>query len=644
MAIKKVILLSLLSMQVLADPLSEAMFQDRDANDFDLYSYFSRKPIIEKGSLPVVSSKIEGAQGRIQGSSFIIQIRDHSGPKGNYLLTNAHLLQGSDKMISDLPIPDDHSYFCSDDDVAIVDLAFLEADLPAFGVYDKEENSLYTHGKNNSPRGYVLTDSYSEGFYNKNKRPLFENQLTGERFNFVQMGNMFDLSCNYYPSSPEYYDGNAVFIPITEHIKDIAENPSPFTQRIFNQINTYQAHMARTIKNDCFINMDGEIQNNHLHKKSYFSGNMLFPAGIVPGMSGSPLLINEDLRQSRYEIAGMVTAYDRRVQVSHFIGQKSIKSCLDKAIAKKHEEGTVFKYDPVQNTLYRQDENFVEIPFITASAGSHFAGNGAAGNGGNGAAGNGGNGAAGNGGNGAAGNGGDCSLENAGNGAAGNGGNGAAGNGGDSCDSKSASPKAGLNYKGEHTLGFRCIVEGRAFNIYANWEARLLVNEGHDCSPITAKDADLKSLLLEKFKDGDLVDESAKASYLHSFDLKIKVEEVLEDKALIKVSGSYYVKEIDTDIYFKDTIEFDFNSEVFNPFVSIKIDKTKITNWFNDYEGGEEIILDLREFFFINLERVYAKDYGVLEALEENNLPKVHGALKSRKANKGSVPVELRWK
>ena len=128
-------------------------------------------------------------------------------------------------------IEDQDTFFCAQEDIGLVNLNAYESQIKIipFGKYDPFKNEIITVGMNNSPRGYYLLNEFALGgrddpdrivWENENKRPLFFNELTGELLHFYQMGNMYDLSCNYFPSSPETYDGNAIFIPVTTRRKN----------------------------------------------------------------------------------------------------------------------------------------------------------------------------------------------------------------------------------------------------------------------------------------------------------------------------------------------------------------------------------------------------------------------------------------
>ncbi len=637
-----------------ADPHTDLMFGRISDYEFmnQFENYYSKKYIYEVGSLPSVSSLFEQASGRVHGAGFIVDMSKLHPKLGNVLVTNAHLLQGNKKEITvdkvyydkieeslKVNIEDQDTFFCAQEDIGLVNLNAYESQIKIipFGKYDPFKNEIITVGMNNSPRGYYLLNEFALGgrddpdrivWENENKRPLFFNELTGELLHFYQMGNMYDLSCNYFPSSPETYDGNAIFIPVTTRRKNNFENPIPFVQKIFNQPNSFYAHMARTQSNECLIEMTGELKKEERVKISYLTEKLSVPAGIVPGMSGSPLLINDNLREKTYRVAGMVTTYDRRMQQSHFIDQEHILECINKMAEGKGEDRDVeFKYSYKFNTFYRSAKNFVEIPNESLNAGTLFGGDGAAGNGGDGAAGNGGDGAAGNGGDGAAGNGGD----------------GAAGNGGDGGKfSNTKSPILfGVQFKGEHTLGFRCDIEGNRYNIIANWEAKKLV-ETKNCLPIKASEnVSLKSLLKQKI--GKLHRKKAKNNNLDNFKLNAQFIEK-EKQLILEIKGQYYLSELDEKISFKKKIVLKDQLESFNPYIELKIEEKDITNFFNDYRGGETLILDLSELYFIDMNRVYKKELeGIKGVLEDNNRPRIHGSLRFKNNSKGSVPIVLEW-
>ena len=640
-----------------ADPHTDYMFDRINKYQFmnQIEKYYSKKYVSEVGSLPSVSSMFDKASGRVHGAGFVIDMSEFSDKLKNVLITNAHLLQGNKKKITldmvnfdqveetiDVEIDDKDAYFCADKDIALINLNPYEADvrIRAFGKYDPYKRQMSTIGVNNSPRGYYLMDEFGIGgrddedrlvWKNENKRPLFFNELTGEMLHFYQMGNMFDLSCNYFPSSPETYDGNAIFIPVTTRRKNNFNNPIPFVQKIFNQPNSFYAHMARTKSNECRIDLTGELKAEERVKWSYLTNKLNVPAGIVPGMSGSPLVINEDLRQKFYRIAGMVTTYDRRMQQSHFIDQKHILECVEKmATGKTQKDNVEFKYSSEFATFYRSSKNFVEIPNESLNAGSLFGGDGAAGNGGDGAAGNGGDGAAGNGG--------DCFS---GDGAAGNGGDGAAGNGG--CLFNTTKPiKFGVKYNGEHVLGFRCHINDKNYNILANWEAKELV-ASEKCSPIRYVDDILMvNLLKEKLKK--LHKRKAKNNNLHSLKLNARFLEK-RNELVLEIKGEYYLKELDDEISFKKRIVLNEDLKNFNPYKELKIEEDDITNFLNDYEGGETLILDLSELYFVDMNRVYtSKNKKLSEIMMENNIPRIHGSLRYKNNSKGSIPIMLEWK
>jgi hypothetical protein len=680
MKYKSLIVYSLIlgSSSLFADPITDYMF-GHSWNSPSILKYMEKKYIVEKGSLPTVSSRFKNSFGRIQGSSYTVEVIDN-GIKKEILLTNAHLLQGDNKKIvfdtiseyetiggdvesKEFLINDSEVDICADQDIAIVDLTRIKSQItvPNFGTYNIQKNKITTHGMNNSPRGYYLMDSYGDSWpeSNRNKKPLFKNTQTGEMLNFIQMGNMFDFSCNYFPSSPEHYDGNAIFIPINSRVKSFTVEPSPFVQKIFNNVNSLYVHQQRVKYNTCHVEMSSKLKDDLRVKTSHFSSNLVVPSGIVPGMSGAPLVSNNDLRQSEYEIIGMVSSYNRRMQQSHFISTKNIKKCIHKALSENRDESNdkvEFAYSAELNTLYRKSNNYVEVPLSTGSAGHYFGGDGAAGNGGDGAAGNGGDGAAGNGGNcdtgvagdGAAGNGGDGAAGNGGNCDTGSAGDGAAGNGGEteSDNTQEIKPVSGMLFKGEHVLGFNCPVANTSVNLFANWEYKSFVEAtNRNCHPIALDSTEtLSTLLRKKLNLSKVKKVRAVNNNLHSLKLSAKLTILKTQQIKLNISGSYYLKESDSEIDFRDEIIIDSDLKRFNPYYEIKIKEDNITNFFNSYEGGESLVLDLKELFFINLEQIKKSDSSIDEILLENNKAKLYGSLKYKEASKGSIPVELVWK
>ena len=233
-----------ISTGILADPYTDK-FRGKDVSLGEMYKYFEYKPIEERGSLVSVSSYFENTKGRIEGEGFILDVSDLNLPYKQVIMTNAHLLQGADKkFIADFiyrdyldesksyDISDDNTYVCADEDIAFTPLDGRNLKLPSFASY--KSGDFVTEGRNNSPRGYSLKPQVygtESKFINKNRRPLFENHSTEERLAFYQMGNMFDFSCNFYPSSPELYPGNAIFIPVTQRRQSSFVNPTPFVQK-----------------------------------------------------------------------------------------------------------------------------------------------------------------------------------------------------------------------------------------------------------------------------------------------------------------------------------------------------------------------------------------------------------------------------
>jgi len=664
----------LVSANSFADPITDYLF-DKDYNFEKIQEYMAEHPVNEEGSLPTVSSFFKNSKGRIQGASFTLDL-SVNGEEKKLLITNAHLIEGSDKEINYdtvfynrteseiIKINDQDVTVCADQDIAVIDLSRSSGHekYPSFAKY-VYGGKIITKGMNNSPRGYYLMDNYGEAwpYQNQNKKPLFENTYTNEILNFIQMGNMYDLSCNYFPSSPEHYDGNAIFIPINSRIKNFTKTPAPFVQKIFNRVNSLFVHQERVRNGTCRTELSGELKNENRVKTSHFSENLVIPAGIVPGMSGSPLVVNNDLRQDQYEIIGMVSSYNRRMQQSYFISAKHIKACIDKVLNPNDIENknVKFKYSSKVNSLYRSDEQFIEIPLDSGSAGHFFSGDGAAGNGGDGAAGNGGDGAAGNGGDGAAGNGGDGAAGNGGDGAAGNGGDGAAGNGGDGAagnggdgaagnggDRNLGTPQSGMIYNGIHVLGFSCLIKSEKVNVFANWEYRSLPKSiKNECSPISIdSDLSLDKLLEAKFDKKKIVNEATSNNNLHSLKLKASISLLKDRRIKVDIKGEYYLKELDDEIGFKDSFIIENSLSQFNPYHEIKITKQNITNFFNKYEGGETLVLDFKELFFINLEQISKTENSVENVLLKNNKPKLYGSLKYKNEAKGSIPVELLWR
>ena len=104
------------------------------------------------------------------------------------------------------------------------------------------------------------------------------------------------------------------------------------------------------------------------------------------------------------------------------------------------------------------------------------------------------------------------------------------------------------------------------------------------------------------------------------------------------------MSELDEKISFKKKIVLKDQLESFNPYIELKIEEKDITNFFNDYRGGETLILDLSELYFIDMNRVYKKELeGIKGVLEDNNRPRIHGSLRFKNNSKGSVPIVLEW-
>lgn len=611
--------LILSSNALLADPLTDYMF-GLALDDKKIQNYMAKKNIIENGSLPTVSSRFKQSLGRIKGSSYTVEVID-DGVIKEILLTNAHLLQGEKKQVVfdrindfgtkesfEFSILDSEVKICGNQDIAVVDLTRIKSlvKIPSFGTYNIQNDQITTYGQNNSPRGYYLMDDYGEAwpYPNQNMKPLFKNDQTGEMLNFIQMGNMFDFSCNYFPSSPEHYDGNAIFIPINSRVKEFTNAPAPFVQKIFNNVNSLYVHQQRVLQNTCRIEMNKKLMEGQRVKTSHFSSNLIVPAGIVPGMSGAPLIANNNLKQSEYKIIGMVSSYNRRMQQSHFISSKNIKKCIQKAIHQDEvsPSSVDFAFSPELNTLYRKSKNYVEIPLSTRSAGHFFGGDGAAGNGGDGAAGNGGLGPTG-------------------------------------------KPVSGMLFNGEHVLGFNCPVGKKNVNVFANWEYKNFQESTKiQCTPIGIKSKiSLASLLRNKVGRIKIKKIKASNQVMNSLKLKAKISILKDESIKLEISGSYYLKERDKEIGFKDQVIIKQNLGKFNPYYELKITEDNITNFFNDYKGGESLVIDLKELFFINLEQIKASSKSIEQILIQNNRPKLYGSLKFKSSKKGSIPVELVW-
>ena len=133
-----------------------------------------------------------------------------------------------------------------------------------------------------------------------------------------------------------------------------------------------------------------------------------------------------------------------------------------------------------------------------------------------------------------------------------------------------------------------------------------------------------------------------KNNNLHSLSLQAEVKNK-NDALILKLSGQYYIKEEDEDIKFSVDVKLD-ESILEDPYLEIPITKDIITNWFNDYEGGETLVIDIIELFFIDLTRIYDDEEDLLKILKNNSHRRIHGSLRYKENAKGSIPITLEWK
>ena len=619
------LLFIIVSSNCYSDPITQCKILEKtnenNCSEDAIYSFYEKKHILENGSLPTISSSFEKMKGEVRGHSFGIKILNNSSIK-NVLITNAHLLQGKNKSAifdkikfrrrkesQKISIRQQDVYYCSNQDIAIVNLdnTKLPEFYKSFGRYDYEEQTLYTKGMNNSPKSGNWEKAF-EVSINENMKPLFNNILSGEMLNFIQMGNMFDRSCNFYPSSPEFYKGNAIFVPINNRINQIIKDVTPFRQIIFKNLNNLSSIREMIMNGNCSEQPDAKFKDNDFYVTSFASKNIIVPAGIVPGMSGLPLLINDDLLQSKYIIAGMATSYNRNMQSSYFTGAKNIKDCLNDLINNKlQNENVEFKFSDQFETLYRESEDFTEIPLIFSNLS----------------------------------------------------GDGLVANGGTYQKTKNKILKSGIMYKEKHVVGFNCKFNNEQFNVFANWESRYLFNEKNsNCEPIYINSKKMNLIKLFKLKNKAKILKGVTPKNNNASGLKIKAKiSIVKEKIKFVLDVSYKFLKFNEKISFKETIFIDSKLQNFEPLIKIKLteDKLKHRRFMKTFKrekyleyvkhAHDELILDVKELFFIDLERVnYNSKLSIVDALKKNNRVKVYGSIKYKDSKIGSIPIEIKWK
>jgi hypothetical protein len=200
-------------------------------------------------------------------------------------------------------------------------------------------------------------------------------------------------------------------------------------------------------------------------------------------------------------------------------------------------------------------------------------------------------------------------------------------------------------FKGEHVLGFNCPTADTSVNLFANWEYKIFEKMTKmNCTPIgLGPEQTLTNLLRHKLGKKKVKKMRASNKTMHSLQLRAKLTILRSESIRLEISGSYFLNEIENEINFKDEVNINPELSTFNPYYELEITKDKITNFFNDYEGGETLVLDVKELFFINLETVKASKKSIEEILLKNNKAKLYGSLRFKDNGKGSIPVELVW-
>ncbi len=625
-----------LSFFVNADPYTDILL-GKNVDSYKINEYYKKHYIEDKESLVVIGSHYKESEMPIAGTGFTIESDNRK-----FIITNSHLVDGDNKFYvyrgELFPVQEDNTLSCANDDVAVVEVNNNIKEI--FGRYDRHKNSLYTHGKNNSPRGQQKSEFHfgENREINYNNRPLFENSLSGETLSYVQIGNMYDLSCNFYPSSPEHYKGNALFVPISEAIKSITTEAIPYKQNHHNQIGMMNSIMDLITHNECRINLDSKVKEHEKSRQSFLSKAIITPSSIVPGMSGSPLLQNNNLTQSKYQIAGIATSYDRIMQRSIFTSHSNIKSCIKNYLNGKrgHLDSVRFKYSTKYQSTYRQknqDRLIEEIPNTHGKANGdltdtkikelydlylekkqkdlnidqdnrsniqtiemlkEFKGKFK-----------------------------DNIIIRGGNGY---------GNGGGPLVYNSLEFReriiipTGLSIAGNLVIGFRCKNSHEKSDdnyIFANWEG-LAYSEIAKCKEIYSNDkVDLIKILRKKIRNfKSNKDQNTEETFSIRSVIKLK-----NDKIILTISGKNHNKK------FKESVVIDNDIEKFVPRIEIILDE------------DNTIIADIKELFFtdmLNVSRT-SKNQSIEDALLRHNKARVFYSVKKKNSNKGSIPLINSW-
>lgn len=629
-----------------ADPYTDT-FRGKDIPTSEILEYYQKHHIMDKESLVVIGSHYNESELPIAGTGFSASA---NGKK--YIITNSHLIDGEAKFFihqgSLYPIDHEKTLSCANYDVAIVEID--ETIKETFARFNPNTNELYTRGMNNSPRSQ-LKEEFRFGdntMPNLNNRPLFENTLTNEMLSYVQIGNMYDLSCNFYPSSPERYEGNALFVPVSQAIKSITNEPIPYKQNHFNKIGTLHSMIALTRDNECIQDLDSKEKTSERSKQSILSKTIITPSSIVPGMSGSPLLQNNDLRQTKYNIVGIATSYDRIMQKSLFASHTHIKNCLKEYIkgSRGHLAEVKFKYSKKYNSTYRVregKERIEELPITHAKASgdlsntkikelydlfvakkkeenkqdlnkedfrsnsqtieilrnfkdsfkNEFKDNDTIIRGGN-----------------------DY----------GNGGGPIASN--DIDFKEKVTIPTGLAIDDKLIIGFECQADSKEdfkkHYIFANWEG-LQYRSANKCHDINSNDnINLSKILKNRIKwSSSNTDKNNKGD----FKVKTKVS-IKKDHIQLRVSGKYNNKN------FKKNIKIDNDLKEFSPRIKVELDK--------DYA----LVADIKELFFTDMLNVEIKkrNQSVESALKDSDKVRVLYSLIKNDEKKGSIPLVNTWK
>ncbi|MFG1487192.1 hypothetical protein ABMA77_14010 [Halobacteriovorax sp. RZ-1] len=624
-----------LSLVTQADPYTKILL-GKDVDNLSIYKYYKRHHIQDKESLVVIGSHYIDSDMPIAGTGFTVQ---SEGQK--FIITNSHLVDGDNKFFiyrGELhPIEENKTLSCANHDIAIIEVNNTIQE--TFGIYNSKNNSLYTHGMNNSPRS-LIKDEFTFGekkSTNYNNRPLFENLKTGETLSYVQIGNMYDLSCNFYPSSPEPYKGNALFVPISEAIKAITTEPIPYKQNHHNQIGTMNSIMDLISHNKCTINLDSKEKDHEKSRQSFISRSIITPSSIVPGMSGSPLLQNNDLNQSKYEIVGIATSYDRIMQKSIFSSHSNIKECLNNYIQGKrgHLDNVRFKYSKDYQSTYRQksSQNLIEeIPNSHGKANGDLTDsqikelydlyltkkeikidndnkfnlktievirsfkNDSK----------------------------DQTIIRGGNGY---------GNGGGPITTSSINFRerinipTGMAINKKLVIGFKC--KGQADKkahdyIFANWEG-LSYSEINQCEEIDKNDSiDLISLLKKRLKSSKSSNKTENTEETFSIRSSLKIK---KDTILLTIKGKYLKNK------FRKTVKINNALQDFSPRLEIRLD--------DQYS----IIADIKELFFTDMLSISrrSRNQRLADAIHRDSKARVFYSLKKSDSTKGSIPLINTW-